>query len=238
MVAEASSPSAAELRSGSPRTASEDSSPGLGDAVAAALGGLSGSSEEQPLPYLPALGEPSGARPAAVVVKGKSSEPEEGRGKKVHVLEASGRSSASDSSLKTSALVNMALAGGRAPGGETSSLEESSRLADAVAAATATTVTAPQEADFAPPEADPPVVSEDHASGQSATGQVSGESTASGVGASHDSAEARAIVAATTVGEQPGVEEKKEQDDSRSLLILLALAAAVLVGYVLWGSSQ
>ncbi|MCB9566184.1 MAG: hypothetical protein H6710_03035 [Myxococcales bacterium] len=51
-----------------------------------------------------------------------------------------------------------------------------------------------------------------------------------------DSVAARAIVEATTVTEQPGTKEKAQQEESRSLLYLLALAAAVLIGYVLWAS--
>jgi len=242
---------------------SEDSSPGLGDAVAAALGGLSGPIDELPPPYLPPIGEmhePSGARPAAVVIKGgKSQEPDASKGKKVHVLEPSGRSAASDSSLQTSALVNMALAGGQVPSGEANLQEanlqeDSSRLADAVAAATAT---APEEPAVEDPDASTSggrdrrthplgwatedienhaVASEGSQSAESQTSEVGEGIAPGGSGASHDSAEARAIVAATTVGEQPGLEEKQQQDDSRSQLIFLALAAAVLVGYVLWGS--
>ena len=212
--------------------------------------------DELPPPYLPPIGEmhePSGTRPAAVVIKGgRSQDSDAGKGKKVHVLEASGRSATSDSALKTSALVNMALAGGRASSSETNPQEDTSRLADAVVAATT-----PQEPAAANPDASTSGPRdrrthplgwttediENHAA--SSAGSQSAESQTSEVdegvaqgesGASHDSAEARAIVAATTVGEQPGLEEKQKQDASRSQLILLALAAAVLVGYVLWGS--
>ncbi len=143
----AASPAAPSVPSSPPEPPEDAASP-IGDAVAAALGGaLPSLGEELPPPYLPPIGEiqePSGVRPAAVVVKSGAKadkEPEEGK-KKIHVLEPSGSRSVSSSEssggLKTSALVNMALAGGRAAGEASQRISaEPSSLADAVSAATA-----------------------------------------------------------------------------------------------------
>ena len=241
-----------------PDPADEAPSP-IGDAVAAALGGALSSLGDDLPPYLPPIGEiqePSGVRPAAVVVKGGKGdkEPEEGK-KKIHVLEPSGSRSVnppgeSSGGLKTSALVNMALAGGRAAGEPSQRVGvENSSLSDAVSAATA--VLEPS-VETPPSMRDLPEVAEggrdrrthplgwaiEDIEGHPTTSEDSGadDSAASGLNAD-DSVEARAIVEATTVGQQPGAEEKKEEDDSRSLLILLALAAAVLVGTILWASN-
>ncbi len=233
----------------------------IGDAVAAALGGALSSLGDDLPPYLPPIGEiqePSGVRPAAVVVKGGKGdkEPEEGK-KKIHLLEPSGSRSVSppgesSGGLKTSALVNMALAGGRTAGEPSQRVGvESSSLSDAVSAATA--VLEPS-AETPPSMPDLPEVAEGgrdrrthplgwaiediegHPSTSAPEDSGADDSAASGLNAD-DSVEARAIVEATTVGQQPGAEEKKEEDDSRSLLILLALAAAVLVGTILWASN-
>ena len=236
--------------------ASEEGSGGvspLGDAVAAALGGALPSLGEDLPPYLPPISEtkePLAARPAAVVVKGESEgegesteerEPEESK-KRIHVLEPSNRSvSASTSAstesgaLKTSALVNMALAGGRAA--------ETPSLSDAVSAATAVQESGGRDRRTHPLgwaiediEAHPGASASEESDGAREGDSGAGDSAPSELHA-NDSVEARAIVEATTVGQQPGAEEKKEEDDSRSLLILLALAAAVLVGTVLWASN-
>ena len=261
-VASAASPTPASPVAPAPAPAPADDGPSpIGDAVAAALGGALSSLGEDLPPYLPPIGEiqePSGVRPAAVVVKGGSKgdrEPEESK-KKIHVLEPSGSRSVSPSGessggLKTSALVNMALAGGRAAGEPSQRVGvESSSLSDAVSAATAILESSVE----APSMPDLPEVAEGgrdrrthplgwaiediegHPTTSAPEDSGADDPAASGVGAD-DSVEARAIVEATTVGQQPGAEEKKEEDDSRSLLILLALAAAVLVGTILWASN-
>jgi hypothetical protein len=265
---------------GEPEAASSEPEPtpdsAIGDAVAAALGGpISDPISDLPPPYLPPIGAakevaPSPvppattSRPAAVVVKGKRRD-DAGDSKtraKVHVLEPSGARpvgdarSAETSGIKTAALVNMALAGGRTTPSGLRAVDsrlpmEPSGLRSAVAAATAApadasdlsaavaaaTTPSPAATDDLPP---PPSERRDrrtHPLGWSvedieSQAPTSPPDESSPEAGPDDSVEARAIVEATTVDEQPGAEEKKKDEDSRSIIILLALAAAVLIAYI------